>query len=387
MANRATQVAAEIEATGSPKIRATQVAAEIEATGSPKIRATQISATITTANATLPSISIYSVDGSVEYARASQSIGQSGRVQAQWTCPSGVGQVLPRLRSNMVSGMLPSGKVVWSSPQMEVGSSMTAYKSGLPPPGYGNLPAGITNLIPDSDFKLASYGPVSGSPTLPLRADNPSMWTWTFLDNVNSYLEQGTSSNGSASYQIDNASHAYTIKSSTISVVAGIIYTLSVYIDMRNFSGGPAFAGIYDPTGATQYLQLSGSVGHNGRVQAQWLCPADGSVVSISVVLAGNSATRVIPGGVSPNLVFAIPQLEAGTSMSAYVPGPSITSGGTSSFPSGGLIVGGVTYYSGNGVPTFAANAGDDYLNTAQPPVPGAIRYMNAGGSTWTAYA
>jgi hypothetical protein len=334
-----------------------------------------------------PSISIYSVDGETEYVRAEQAVGTNSRVQAQWTCPGGVTQIVPRLRSDMSAGELASGKAIWSQPQMEVGSTMTAYKSGPPPAGYGKLPTGLVNLIPDSNLALCSFAPVSGHPDFALRGDNPSMWTGNFLDNISAYLEQGTASNGSCSFQVDNDAHAYWLKSSTISVVAGVIYTLSVYIDMRNFSGGPAFAGIYDPTGATQYLELDGSPGHNGRIQAQWLCPAGGSVVAIAVMLQANGAVRVSSSTGTPNLVFAIPQLEAGASMSAYTPGATVTSGGSSSFPSGGLVVGGVTYYSGNGVPTFAANAGDLYTNTAQPPVPGAIQYMNAGGSSWTAYA
>jgi hypothetical protein len=106
-------------------------------------------------------------------------------------------------------------------------------------------------------------------------------------------------------------------KSTTFTVVPGATYTLSGYIDathVTSIAGGSPSWLIYDPTITTQYGFALQSLGVNGRVTGTFTVP-----LGVTQVVALSDTGNCTVANAQP-LVFSDPQLELGSSASAYAP-------------------------------------------------------------------
>lgn len=155
------------------------------------------------------------------------------------------------------------------------------------------LSSSATNLIPDSLGTQLTWSAVAGILFDPL-AGAVSGGAWTY---------KGT---GAASGNLKPQSVMFVVQPSTT-------YTLSGYIDGSFVSSGSPAWQVYDPTVTTQYASATQSANTNGRITATFTTGAN--VSQVVVILNTNNCTVAV----GQNLGFSDPQLEAGSSASAFV--------------------------------------------------------------------
>jgi hypothetical protein len=189
---------------------------------------------------------------------------------------------------------------------------------------------GNSNLVVDSSFAAANWN--TGNPKK--AASDP----WWFFWNIG-LPNQALSQPGNPGEAGDLGNYLYLDVAASgvllygisypITVVPGQVYTLSAKINARNCGAG-AYVGLVIPDGTNQGgspnniagVRATQAAGTNGTVQYSWLCPSDGSITEVAVILSSNHASV----GTGGYLYMAKPQFQAG-GYSSYTPGPSNPTG------------------------------------------------------------
>jgi hypothetical protein len=148
------------------------------------------------------------------------------------------------------------------------------------------------NLIPDSDGTAGTW---LGSSLMVLTpgggAVTGSSWIYTGSGAASSFVVR---------------------ESQTFNVVPGQTYTLSAYIDASHVTSGGPFIAVENPALTTAYNILTTSAGVNGRISGIFTIP--GGVTQVRVIFDTNNC--IVASG--QPLVFSDPQLELGSSATAY---------------------------------------------------------------------
>lgn len=170
-----------------------------------------LDATNCTVNA--PQLQIWKGDLSVNYTSAQAVLGAEKRVSVTWTVPAGVTQIALVLTTNNAT-IANTKTVVFSSPQVEVGATVSPYKANLADDSTGYLKAGsaaidlassihlnktLTNIGNDSNYvktsmQAKSIGPLN-VPNAQFQigaADGafaPPVVGWATLINATYYLQ------------------------------------------------------------------------------------------------------------------------------------------------------------------------------------------------------
>jgi hypothetical protein len=190
----------------------------------------------------------------------------------------------------------PAAGYMLSAPTPSVGCYQyngSAYVWGL-----CNSPIEVKNLVPDSDIKFGTT-------------------YWTLGSNTTIANKQGVGGTNAIQLATGGGNSDIT-KSLAFNLVCGQTYTLSGYINAASVSSGTVGWQVFNPGISTQYAAASQSAGTSGQVSATFTfspsgCTA-GTTSQVVVVTNNNSATY------SGNIYFSAPMLEAGSTVTAYLP-------------------------------------------------------------------